>query len=131
VAAGDTAGPVIGIDHLAVRVADLDQAITLLTDRLGLRLISKGVGADRATPVAFIACGGAELELFEAPGHGDDASLDHIGLRVDGTIGDAIEALRARGVESRGDEIAAARDRRAIWLNPETTLGLPVHLIAS
>jgi catechol 2,3-dioxygenase-like lactoylglutathione lyase family enzyme len=116
--------PISGIDHLGVAVPDLAVAVELF-GRIGFVELFRGIAPDGITPVAFIALGDAELELFEAHG-ASTAMLDHIALRTK-NIAAAEQFLEERGVPTAGDQVEAARGR-AQRLDSAGTLGLFFHL---
>jgi methylmalonyl-CoA/ethylmalonyl-CoA epimerase len=116
--------PLTGIDHIGIAVPDLDAALDLF-GRLGWTETMRGVAPDGVTPVAFVALGTAELELFQTLGV-NSAILDHIALRTD-DMDAAARFLERRGVAMAGGEVEAARGR-AQRIDSGATLGLFLHL---
>lgn len=114
-----------GVEHIGVQVPDLDAALRTFVDGLGFELRFRGVSPDGATRVAFVTIGGIELEVFERPG--EPARLEHLALRTDDLAG-AASALAGRGVASVSGEVEGMRSTRAILLDPDTTLGVRMHL---
>lgn len=115
---------VTAIEHVGVQVPDLREAIAFFCATLGFELRFEGLGPDGETPVAFVACAGLELELFE---RGDGpARLEHLALRVSGddvvAAGDALDVTPASG------EVQGMRGTRAVLLDAESTLGIRMHL---
>jgi catechol 2,3-dioxygenase-like lactoylglutathione lyase family enzyme len=119
------APPITGVDHIGIRVGDLDEAVTFFVTCLGWVQTLRGVAPDGITPMAFVALGPVEIELFESLGV-TGAVLDHIALRTD-DLGDARRQLEQRGVRPLGDEREGARGQ-AQRLEAESTLGLSFHL---
>jgi catechol 2,3-dioxygenase-like lactoylglutathione lyase family enzyme len=120
----DDSLPIAGIDHIGIAVPDLDAALDLF-GRLGWTETMRGVAPDGITPVAFVALGTAELELFQTVG-GGSAILDHIALHTD-DMDAAARFLESRGVRVTGAEVEAVRGR-AQRIDSAATLGLFLHL---
>ena len=122
-------GTVTAIDHVGVRVPDLDAAIGLFVDRLGAELLERGLGPDGVIRVAFVRIGDVDFEIFESA-DADSAALDHVALHTPGAVGAAAEALEEVGVRPSTGELQGMRGTTAIRLEPETTLGIRFHLSA-
>lgn len=114
------------IDHVAVKVPALPAALGVLVDGLGFEVVSREIAPDGATAVAFVRMGGVELEVFESSQPGP--ALAHIGLRVR-DLARAARRLEDRGVRSVGDEVPGTRGSRAVLLDPDTTIGVSMHLL--
>lgn len=112
------------IDHVAIRVRDLDAAVGDF-QRLGMRVTSREIAPDGATPVAYLQLGAYEFEVFEAPDV--EPGLDHVGLRV-ADLDDAVASLNDDGVATIGDEVVGTRRSRAWLLDPVTTGEVRMHL---
>ena len=79
--------PVIAaVSHLGLRVRDLDAALDLATEVLGMRTVTEAGEWTGAT------CGDAHHSLRYAPGETD--AVDHIGLAANGPA--ALEEVRSR-----------------------------------
>jgi catechol 2,3-dioxygenase-like lactoylglutathione lyase family enzyme len=118
---------VTAIEHIGIQVPDLDAALTFFCDRLGFELRFRGLGPDGETPVAFVACGDTEFEIFQ---RGDErhARLEHLGLRTGDDVVRASVDLAGEGVQSASGEVQGMRGTRAVLLEPESTLGIRMHL---
>ncbi|HEY4278252.1 MAG TPA: VOC family protein [Conexibacter sp.] len=121
-----TPRPVLGIEHIGLQVPDLEAALALFVDALGFELRFRGLGPDDETPVAFVACGDTEFELFQRGTEG--ARLEHLALRVDGDVVAAGERLARAGVTATGGEVQGMRGTRALLLDQAATLGVRMHL---
>ncbi len=53
------------LDHVALRVSDMDAAITFYTQKLGLRLLSDQVDEEHHERFAFLELDGGNLELLQ------------------------------------------------------------------
>ena len=84
------------LDHIALTVCDLDDAIRLFIGGLGFRLRRRGVHAVTGGRIALLDApgGGVKLELIEQPG---ESSLDHVALRVD-DVREAAARLESDGL---------------------------------
>jgi len=99
---------VIGIDHIGVAVNELDEAISLYRDVLGLNLEGVHVEADQKVKMAFFSAGGeTRIELMEPTDsespvakfierHGE--GIHHIALRV-GNIEGVLEKLKEKDLK--------------------------------
>jgi len=65
-AADSTPGGVEGIDHVVVQTADLDRAIALWRDRLGIRLALDAQFPERGLRMCFFRSGGVTLEFVSS-----------------------------------------------------------------
>ncbi len=65
-AADSTPGGVEGIDHIVVQTADLDRAIALWRDRLGVRLSLDAQFPERGLRMCFFRSGGITLEFVSS-----------------------------------------------------------------
>lgn len=84
----------LSVHHVALNVADLDEALAFYTGRLGLE--RRDDRPDLGFPGAWLDAGGEQLHLIEAevpPARGQ-----HFAVRVE-DIAAAIAELRAAGVE--------------------------------
>jgi catechol 2,3-dioxygenase-like lactoylglutathione lyase family enzyme len=117
---------ITGIEHVGIQVPDLDAALAMFVDGLGLELRFRGHGPDGTTAVAFVASDGMEFEIFER-GDGGPARLEHLALRTDDLAGASAE-IATHGVAADGEEVQGMRGTRAILLDQATTLGIRMHL---
>lgn len=103
-AAGTGGVSILGVDHLNLRVADLDRALAFYTGVLGLREIRRNRRADGGVSLLALRAGNAIIFLQPAPGytpppHGQ-GGLDHYSLEIEPQDPERLAArLRARDVE--------------------------------
>lgn len=91
------------IDHVGLKVADMDKSLAFYCDGLGLKLLrrrERGPGIATAVPV-----GNQEMNLFSDPGFavsaadGDPPGLDHFCLEIEsGSIDEVIAGLAKAGI---------------------------------
>jgi len=95
----------LGLNHLALRVTDLDRSQAFYQRHLGMTRIPGGSGSPR-----LMACGPHVLNLFKAAA----PQMDHVCFTVPDYDAKAAEArLRARGVEP------LVEDDRVHFLDPD------------
>lgn len=125
------------IDHTAIAVRDLDQAIQRYTRLFGATLSHRSTIAEQRVEVAFLAFADARLELLQPLDEESSVArfldrrgegLHHIALAVDD-----IEAELDR-VAALGGELIDRRPRRGAhgrvaFVHPRTTGGVLVELL--
>jgi methylmalonyl-CoA/ethylmalonyl-CoA epimerase len=133
-------GLILGIDHVAVCVADMDAGTSLWTDLLGLPLAHREKVDAQKTEASFVdgPKGGASLEII-APMAGNTGlekflekrgqTLHHVAVAVT-DIAEALRRLEAAGVPLI-DEAArpGARGHLVAFLHPKATNGTLVELV--
>ena len=97
-----------GLDHVGVAVKNLDVAIGLWRDVLGMKLEAVHTAKERQLKIAFLSAGGeTRLELLEPTGEGSLVSdfiekhgegIHHIAIKVR-NLEQALNQLRAKGVK--------------------------------
>lgn len=128
----------MGIHHLGIAVEDLDAALRLYRDTLGMRLKRTEELPDRGLEVAVIDGGGAELELLASVREDSvigrfiarrGAGIHHVALRVS-DIDAALAELRGRGVRLV-DQAArpGAGGTRVAFVHPEAGQGVLIELV--
>lgn len=125
------------INHVALLVDDIDQALEFWRDVLGLELAHVEDAPDQGSIVAFLTTGDQEVELvkptttdtgvaryLERRGPG----LHHICLEVD-DLQKCLVQLKARGVRLINPEpIVGTGGRLIAFIHPESTHGVLVEL---
>ncbi len=125
------------IDHVAVVVADLDEATAFWQDALGLPIAAlKEEPAEKAV-VAFLPVNGSEIELVK-PTAGDSGTakflakrgpgMHHLCLEVEDLDG-MLARLKARGVRLIHDEpVEKPNGVRYAFVHPKSAHGVLVEL---
>jgi methylmalonyl-CoA/ethylmalonyl-CoA epimerase len=125
------------INHVAVLVPDLDEALQFWQDQLGLNLDHIETIASMEVKIAFLPLGESEIELvqpltdstglakfLEKRGPG----LHHICLEVD-DISDKLEELRDKGVRLIDEKPVLMDDGRQLaFIHPKSTGGVLLEL---
>ncbi|MEF8781181.1 MAG: VOC family protein [Haloferacaceae archaeon] len=114
---------VVDVDHVAIRVTDLDRALEFYHDLLGMPIRDRERYEAGEVPYVAVAAGGRHVHLVPTDGgegtdeptadasHGFDPGGEHLCflLRSDRTdsrseLGDLLEELRERGIEVESGE---------------------------
>ena len=101
------AGPisVLGLDHLNLRVADLDRALAFYSDVLGMREVKRNTRADGSVSLVALRAGNCVVFLQPSPGYiapadDKDSGLDHYSLEIEAHDPEALaDYLRAHNVQ--------------------------------
>ena len=130
---------VLGLDHVAVCVSDLDAAAQLFAKILGGEPSHRERVPDQtAEAVFFDLADGVSLELF-TPRKGERGlerflekrgpGLHHIALKVEG-LAEGLKALKAEGLPLVDEAArAGARGYQAAFLHPKAAGGVLVELV--
>lgn len=125
------------IDHVAIVVRSLDEALTFYRDALGLDVAERREVPEEGVEIAFLPLAAGRIELvrplsdeggvarfLEKRGEG----LHHICLVV-GDIGAAMERLRRAGADLTTDEPQIGADgTRYVFIHPRSAHGVLLEL---
>ena len=125
------------IDHIAIVVPDVDQALEFWRDTLGLPLTGVENVAEQQSQVAFLPAGDSEVELVKPTTETSGVArflakrgpgLHHICFEVD-DIDATLAALKARGTRLIDETPReGAGGKRLAFVHPESTNGVLVEL---
>ena len=126
------------LDHIGVAVKDMDGAISLYRDVLGLKLEGTHVLTERGVQVAFFSIGNdAHIELLEPlnsestiakflASHGE--GLHHIALKVD-DVEALLEEFKQKGMTLIDEKPkAGAEGKKIAFVHPKSTRGVLLEL---
>ena len=126
------------LDHIGVAVKDLDGAIGLYRDILGLKLEGTHILSERGVRVAFFSIGNeAHIELLEPldsestiskflSAHGE--GLHHIALKVD-DIETVLKDFKQKGITLIDEKPkAGAEGKKIAFVHPKSTRGVLLEL---
>ncbi len=125
------------IDHIAIAVADTDEAIAKYTHVLGLEPSVREVVASQSTEATLLPIGETSLELISPKGNEGlerflqkrGPGLHHIAIEVEG-IESALVTLKALGVPLLDETPRkGARGHKVAFLHPKATGGVLVELV--
>lgn len=128
---------VMSINHVAVVVEDMEKALSIWRDALGIDVHEiRDVPAEKSK-VAFLPLEGSELELVMPTSEDSGiakylakrgAGLHHICLQVDDILG-MLAQLKSRGIRLINEEPRLAADgKQYAFIHPESTSGVLVEL---
>jgi methylmalonyl-CoA/ethylmalonyl-CoA epimerase len=125
------------IDHVAICVADTDEALAKYEKAFGLTPEVREIVASQKTEATLLPIGETSLELISPKGNDGLAKflekrgpgLHHIAIEVEG-IEEALATLKALGVPII-DEVPrkGARGHKVAFLHPKATGGVLVELV--
>lgn len=125
------------INHIAIVVSDLDEALSFYQDALGMKLGYVEPNEEQGVVVAFLPAGDTEVELVEPvdPNTGvarflnkRGPGLHHICLEVD-NIEATLAQLAERGVELINPQpIIGTGGRKAAFIHPRSAYGVLIEL---
>jgi methylmalonyl-CoA/ethylmalonyl-CoA epimerase len=126
------------IDHVGIAVEDIDAALAIYRDSLGLPLVHRETVADQGVDAALLDVGDGHVELLQplsaettvgkflsrwGPG------LHHVAYRV-GDIEDALSACRRAGLRMIDERSRIGiRGSRVAFLHPSATAGVLTELV--
>jgi len=126
------------VDHIAIVVPDLDEAIAEHRDTFGVLVEHREEMHGEGYEVAFLVVGGSTIQLISPTSEDSEFAeflaeggpgLHHIGYRVESCT-DAIGALTASGREVLDEEpVAGPRQSKTAFLHPDTSFGVLVQLV--
>ncbi len=128
------------IDHVAVIVRNIEQALVFYRDTLGIVPSEIKEVPTEQVRIAFLPMGGpggSEIELIEPTTPGSTLSkylekrgegLHHICLEVD-NIDTALQEMKDKGAPVLDQQPRIAAEGRAIFLHPKGTSGVLLELI--
>jgi methylmalonyl-CoA/ethylmalonyl-CoA epimerase len=127
----------IKINHIAVAVADLEEATAFWVDALGLPLAESADVPAEAVRVAFLRAAEGTIELVQPTTAGSGIArylekrgpgMHHICLEVD-ELAATLDRLRAQGVELINEQPRVNREgRKYAFIHPRSTGGVLLEL---
>ena len=128
-----------GLDHLALVVPDTEAALKTWRDRVGLKVLLSEEVNDGTIRLTHLDLGNTHLQLVEPlvedhplkswlREHGP--GLHHFCLKVD-DVQQAFEDLPEAGIEVAPSIHQGTQGKRALFLNPESTDGVPLEVTGS
>jgi methylmalonyl-CoA/ethylmalonyl-CoA epimerase len=126
------------IDHVAMAVEDLDEAIELYQDRLGMPVQHRETVEQFGVEAVLLGIGDEHVELLTPvdPDSGVGRFLErrgpglhHLAYRTD-DIDSALESVRAAGLELIDERPRAGiRNSRVAFMDPKSTGGVLMELV--
>lgn len=125
------------VNHIAIVVEDIDQAMSFWGNILGLELAQIEEVPDQKSLVAFLPIGESELELVKPTS--DDTGIarylkkrgpgiHHICFEVD-DIEAILDHLRQQGIRIINDtQLISNEDKKIAFIHPESSFGVLIEL---
>jgi methylmalonyl-CoA/ethylmalonyl-CoA epimerase len=126
------------IDHIGVAVEDLDQAVALYRDRLGMREQHRETVEEQGVEAVLVEIGDGHVELLSPLGpetavgkflerHGP--GMHHVAYRTE-DIDAALEAVRSAGLRLIDERPRTGiRGSRVAFVHPKSTGGVLIELV--
>ncbi len=125
------------IDHIAIVVENLEQALEVYRDALGMTVTAVKEMPEQDVKMAFLPSGDSEIELLE-PLHADSGigkylakrgeGLHHICLEVD-DIAATLADLKAKGSQLIDETPKAGAYGKIAFVHPKGAHGVLVELV--
>jgi methylmalonyl-CoA/ethylmalonyl-CoA epimerase len=126
------------IDHIGVAVEDLDQAVTLYRDRLGMREQHRETVEDQGVEAVLLEIGEGHVELLSPLGSETAVGrflekrgpgIHHVAYHTD-DIDSALESVRAAGLSLIDEEPRIGiRNSRVAFVHPKSTGGVLTEIV--
>ncbi len=125
------------VDHIGIAVSNLDEAVKLYKDVLGLELHGTEVVEEQKVRVAFFPVGDTEVELLESTSpdgpiakfiEAKGQGIQHIAFRVN-DIEAALAEMREKGMRLIDEKPRyGAGGAKIAFLHPKSTSGVLIEL---
>lgn len=125
------------VDHVGIAVSNLDEAVKLYKDVLGLELHGVEVVEEQKVKVAFLPVGDTEVELLESTSpegpiaryiEAKGQGIQHIAFQVD-NIETALEEMKSKGIRLIDEKPRyGAGGAKIAFLHPKSTNGVLIEL---
>ena len=124
------------LDHLAIVVEDTEAALKVWRDRVGLEVLFSECVNNETIRLTHLDLGNTHLQLVEplVEGHPlkdwlreNGSGLHHFCLVVD-DVGSAFDQLPEVGLPVAASMHQGTKGKRALFLNPDGTGGVPVEV---
>ncbi len=129
--------PIKKIDHIAIVVENLDQALAVYRDALGMTVTAIKEMPEQDVKMAFLPTGDSEIELLE-PIHADSGigkylakrgeGLHHICLEVD-DIATTLANLKAKGSQLIDETPKRGAYGKIAFIHPKGAHGVLIELV--
>ena len=126
-----------GLDHIGIAVSNLDEALAVYRDVIGLKLEKIEAIADQKVKVAVLLAGETKIELLEPTDKTSPVAgflekrgegIHHIALKVDG-IEQKLQELKAKGVFVIDEKPrTGVGNKKIAFLHPKSTRSVLLEL---
>ena len=125
------------LDHIGIAVSNLDEALKLYSDVMGLKLTGIEVVEEQKVRVAFLTVGDTELELLESTSpdgpiakfiEAKGQGIQHLAFKVD-NVEKAIEEMKAKGMRMIDEKPRyGAGGSKIAFMHPKSSNGVLIEL---
>ncbi|MDP9171638.1 MAG: methylmalonyl Co-A mutase-associated GTPase MeaB [Acidobacteriota bacterium] len=125
------------VDHLAIAVQSIDEALPFYESQLGVKLLAREIVRHENVHTAMLAVGSARIELLE-PLHPESSvarflrrrgpGIHHVAMRVP-DLDALVRRLESAGVRLLGAPQTGAGGHRYVFVHPESAGGVLWELI--
>lgn len=124
------------INHIAIVVADIEKALNVYRDAVGLPLEHIAEEPAEEVRVAFLPTESGEIELIQPTTENSGVAkflanrgegLHHICLEI-ANMDDSIEALQTRGLQVLGEPRINQRGDKYVFIHPKSAHGVLLEL---
>jgi methylmalonyl-CoA/ethylmalonyl-CoA epimerase len=117
------------IDHVAMAVEDLDEAIALYQDGLGMPVQHRETVEQFGVEAVLLGIGDGHVELLKPVDADSGVGMHHLAYRTD-DIDSALESVRAAGLELIDERPRTGiRNSRVAFMHPKSTGGVLMELV--
>jgi methylmalonyl-CoA/ethylmalonyl-CoA epimerase len=126
------------LDHVGVAVADIDAALAVYRDALGMPLVHRETVSEQGVDAALLDVGDSHIELLQPLGPETTVGkflarkgpgLHHVAYRV-ASVQDALQALSAAGVRLIDERPRTGiRGSQVAFLHPSSTGGVLTEIV--
>ncbi len=125
------------INHIAIVVANLDEALRTYQDRLGLAMVKRLLMPDQEVEIAFLPAGESVIELIQPVTETSGVAkylasrgegLHHICLEVE-DVRSTMEELAARDVRLINEQAIRAAEGYGVFAHPKAAHGVLIEFL--
>jgi len=126
------------VDHVGVAVEDIDAALAIYRDVLGMPLVHRETVSEQGVDAALLDVGDSHVELLQPLGPDTGVGrflarrgpgLHHVAYRVE-SIEDTLETLRAAGVRLIDERPRTGiRGSQVAFIHPSSTGGVLTEIV--
>lgn len=125
------------VNHIAIVVANLDEALQTYQDRLGLAMSKRMLMPEQEVEIAFLPAGESVIELIQPVTETSGVAkylasrgegLHHICLEVD-SVQNTLDEMAARSVRLINEKPINAAEGYGIFVHPKATHGVLIEFL--
>jgi len=127
----------VQISHIGIAVKDLDEAVRVYTEALGIKLEEVQQAPESGMAAAMLSTGNASLELLAPIGTGGiiakflesrGEGVHHIAIEVDDII-ETLKTLSAKGIRLIDEKPREGIEGKVAFIHPKSMNGVLIELV--